>query len=210
MARLLVPHELRYRPLTSRAELIEQLGWASTLELSTVPPYLTALYSVQDPTSASAQLLKAVVIEEMLHLALVCNLLVATGGQPRFDEHSVAEYPTYIPHHATGGPFVSLQPLSRAVAAEVFCAIERPSDLRDPPAQGDMFETIGQFYMAIREGLDRLHEQLGPALFVDHGEKQLHARDYFGGGGGRLFVVRDIESARRAIDEIVAQGEGAR
>lgn len=210
MPRLLAPHTLRYRPLASRAELIEQLGWAATLELSTVPPYLTALYSIQDATTDSAQLIKAVVIEEMLHLALVANLMISIGGQPRFDEHTVPEYPTYIPHHATGGPFISLQPLSQAVAAEVFCAIERPSDLRNPPPEGDNFETIGQFYAAIREGFDRLYDEIGDALFVDHGEKQLHPRYYFGDGGGRLFVVRDIESVHRAIDEIVAQGEGAR
>lgn len=208
MARLTSPSFKTYRPITTREALIEHLSWAQSLELSTVPPYLTAMYSLQDATSDAYQLVKGVVIEEMLHLTLVCNLMVAVGGEPTFDKATVPEYPTYIPHHAAGGPFISLQALSVDVARNTFCAIEAPANQKVPPAEGDDYQTIGQFYQAILEGFEYLDGKLGAALYVDHGEKQLHQEQYFGGGGGRVFVVRDLASARRAIEEIVQQGEG--
>lgn len=210
MVQLATPSRKQYVPISTRKSLIRHLRWAMSLELSTIPPYLTAMYSLQDATGDDYQVVKSVVIEEMLHLTLVCNLMVSVGGEPRFDAKSVPEYPTYIPHHAAGGPYISLQPLSTSVVQDTFCAIEAPSNQSTPAAEGNHFETIGQFYMAILEGFERLHAELGDALFVDTGQKQLSQKQYFGGGGGRVFVVRDLPSAKRAIGEIVAQGEGAR
>lgn len=199
----------RRQPIQSREDLIEHLRWAMTLELSTIPPYLTAMYSLQDATTDAYALMKSVALEEMLHLGLVCNLLSAIGGCPEFNADTVPEYPTYIPHHAAGGPFISLQALSTAVAQSTFCGIETPSDLQHPPPEGDHFQTIGQFYQAIWEGFQTVHAKLGADLFVPH-SRQLNDGDYFGGGGGRLFRVQGMPTAHLAIREIVAQGEGAR
>lgn len=210
MVQLATPSRKQYVPISTRKSLIRHLRWAMSLELSTIPPYLTAMYSLQDATGDAYQVIKSVVIEEMLHLTLVCNLMVSVGGEPRFDAKTVPEYPTYIPHHAAGGPFISLQPLSTSVVEGTFCTIEAPSNQSVPVAEGNDFETIGQFYMAILDGFERLHARLGPELFVDTGAKQLSQKQYFGGGGGRVVVVDDLASARRAIEEIVAQGEGAR
>lgn len=207
--RLASPSAQTYEPIHTRESLLRHLSWALTLELSTIPPYLTAMYSLKDSTSPAYALVKDVALEEMLHLSLVCNLISSVGGQPLFGTDTVPEYPTYIPHHAVGGPFISLQALSQAVAATTFVGIEAPTDVRHPPPQGDDFQTIGQFYAAIEDGFEVLHKELGPDLFVPD-SPQLDTRNYFGGGGGRLFQVRDLKSAKKAIEQIVEQGEGAR
>jgi len=64
--------------------LREHLQWAIELEHATLPPYLTALYSL-DPerNPAAVEVLSSVFVEEMLHLALAANLLNAVGGAPR-------------------------------------------------------------------------------------------------------------------------------
>ncbi len=47
----------------------------------TIPPYLTALYSIiTDPNVEVAGLIPSIVVEEMLHMALVANIFIAIGG----------------------------------------------------------------------------------------------------------------------------------
>jgi len=55
---------------------------AVTLEFSTLPPYLTAIWSVKDPLHLVADSILNILQEEMLHMALSCNMLVAIGGRP--------------------------------------------------------------------------------------------------------------------------------
>ena len=53
------------------------------LEHATIPPYLTALYSIHPtPTPTPPHILRVVAVEEMLHLTLVANVLNAVGGSP--------------------------------------------------------------------------------------------------------------------------------
>ena len=60
---------------------------AVELEISTLPPYLSALYSMQPNSGKNVEirkLIRSIIMEEMSHLALACNLLLATkGGEPR-------------------------------------------------------------------------------------------------------------------------------
>ncbi|WP_308119612.1 ferritin-like domain-containing protein [Streptomyces sp. MBT84] len=56
------------------------------MEHSTLPRYLTALYSLDPVRNAdAAQLIGGVFVEEMIHFALAANLLNAVGGQLRLD-----------------------------------------------------------------------------------------------------------------------------
>ena len=52
------------------------LQWAIELEHATLAPYLSALYSIKDGTNVeSAEVIKSVFIEEMLHMALAANII---------------------------------------------------------------------------------------------------------------------------------------
>ena len=67
-------------------DLREHLQWAIELEHSTLPPYLTALYSIKDGHNAeAAEVIQSVFLEEMLHMTLAANILNAVGGAPEID-----------------------------------------------------------------------------------------------------------------------------
>jgi hypothetical protein len=196
-----------YEAITSLPQLVTHLQWAFSVELSTIPPYLCALYSVIDRSTAAAKAIRDVAIEEMLHMALVSNLMNAVGKRPSLAPKWVPVYPGYIPHHAAGGPFIQLAPLSQGLARTVFMTIERPELAPTAPAEGDEFETIGQFYKAIELGFETVAGE-DPGVF-DRDTGCQRSDIYFGAGGGELMVVEDLESAMRALAEITEQGEGA-
>lgn len=212
--------------ITDVAGLHRHLHAAMQLEHATIPPYLTALYSILPGTNAVARdILRAVAVEEMLHLTLAANLLNAVGGRPDLTALGfVPLYPTALPDGETDFQ-VDLQPFSRA-AIETFLRIERPAGLPHPQATirpghrrhgalkathtgepEEHFFSIGEFYKAIEQGIERLHDAMGPALFSGDPARQIGPEQYYSGGGA-VVVVTDLASARRAIDLIAEQGEG--
>jgi len=192
--------------INSRESLKEHLQTALTLELSTIPTYLCALYSIPDGSNTiAAELIQSVVMEEMLHMTLVANLLNGIDCRPnlRRAEH-IPSYPTYLPH-SDHSFCVQLLPFGQQ-AVDMFLMIERPA----PPharVQAHDYHTIGQFYEAIEEGFGRVHRS-DKKLFKKDTSGQVTHRDWYYGGGGEPIVVHDLRSARRAIHEIARQGEG--
>jgi Ferritin-like len=193
--------------IATLGSLQEHLQWAIELEHFTIPPYLCALYSldpVRNPEAAEA--IASVMVEEMLHLTLAANLLNAVGGRPQIDTpRMLLPYPRPLPH--SDGSFEV--PLARfsPESLEVFLQIERPAPPGAPP-EGDQYESIGQFYDAIRRGLSELREHLGEAqVFCGDPARQVTDADVYT-GGGRIVTVTSLDSALAALEEIVDQGEG--
>ncbi|ASS48756.1 MAG: hypothetical protein A3D31_06575 [Candidatus Fluviicola riflensis] len=110
-----------YRPI-----LQDLLQTAVLIEHSTIPPYLTALYSIKDGTNAPAsQIIRSVVVEEMLHMIMVCNVLNAVNIQPSVNRPQ--NYPTYPMKLPLNVDFyVGLETFSTNSIA-TFIAIESPS-----------------------------------------------------------------------------------
>ncbi|MGW5154812.1 ferritin-like domain-containing protein [Nonomuraea wenchangensis] len=185
--------------------LREHLQWAIELEHATLPPYLTALYSL-DPerNPAAVEVVSSVFVEEMLHLALAANLLNAVGGAPRLDtSEMLPPHPRKLPH---GDLELSLVPFGPE-ALEMFLRLEQPAPPGAPPEDDD-YETIGQFYAAIEQGLRYLCETLGEKeVFCGDPARQVSGA-HFRHTGGRLVAVTDLASALDALEEIVEQGEG--
>ena len=196
------------RSITTLESLREHLQWAMELEHATLPPYLTALYSL-DPqrNPEAAEVISSVFVEEMIHLALVANLLNAVGGEPRVDTPRIlSPHPRPLPH-ADPSIELSLLPFGEE-ALKMFLRLEQPAHPGDP-AEGDGYETIGQFYDAIEAGLRRLCAELGEgAVFTGDPARQLSAGP-FGHTAGHLAPITDLGSALAALEEIVEQGEGA-
>lgn len=199
-------------PIETSRDLHEHLELAIQIELATVPPYLYAMYSIEDLGSEAALLLRSIVAEEMLHAALVTNLLLATGGTPDFaSTRYMTEFPTSLPHHDP--PLaIDLEPCSDDLIERVFMRIEQP-EARDAPAQPDRFETLGQFYHALEIGIEMLAETTD--LFANPQEEaQLSDPRFYrpvemdADDSGGLVLVNDVESAREAIEIIIHQGEG--
>lgn len=187
--------------------LREHLQWAIELEHATLPPYLCGLYSLDPERNPEAvEVVGGVFAEEMLHLALAANLLNAVGGRPRLDTpRMLPPHPRPLPH-GDRSLELSLLPFG-ADALEMFLRIERPAP-PGAPAEGDGYETIGQFYDAIEEGLRHLCARLGEKeVFCGDPARQVTAV-HFRHSAGRLIAVDSLASALTALEEIVEQGEG--
>ncbi|MEU8195039.1 ferritin-like domain-containing protein [Microbispora amethystogenes] len=187
------------------ASLREHLQWAIELEHATLPPYLTALYSL-DPerNPAAVEVVSSVFVEEMLHLALAANLLNAVGGAPRLDTpEMLPPHPRKLPHSDLELSLVPFGP----EALEMFLRLEQPAPPGAPP-EDDNYETIGQFYAAIEQGLRYLCDTLGEKEVFSGDPARQVSGDHFRHTSGRLVAVTDLASALGALEEIVEQGEG--
>jgi hypothetical protein len=121
-----------------KAMLLPLLHKAMELELATIPPYLTALLSIQLPGNrAAAKLIRSVAVEEMLHMVLVGNLISSLGGKVCLHGASVPGYPLKLEFE--GSPInerdfeINLEAFSPQ-AIETFKKIELPASLM-PPAR---------------------------------------------------------------------------
>ena len=155
---------------------------------------------------ASAQLIKSVLMQEMVHMCLASNILNALGGDPVL---APPTYPGPLPGHIgpDGTPLVvSLLPFSEA-AMQQGMNIEQPETKPDFPiaaserALGPSAVTIGQFY----EALDAFLATLDPDAWLP-GRHQLGDTQFL---TGQLFAVNGYSDAHRAISIIVSEGEGS-
>lgn len=178
---------------------------ALQVEFSTIPVYLTGLYSISDTGSKAYQTLRSVVMEEMFHVNQVANILVALGGQPRFTKEFAPTYPDYLPHaNKITTPLLGLYRASTEVFSNVYAAIETPAPW-DAPAQGSQYDTIAQLYQSLVQAIEAFP---GNPFKADPPECRQRTDIYLGKFGGKVIEVHDKHSALAGIDQIVRQGEG--
>ncbi|GAA2149444.1 ferritin-like protein [Humibacillus xanthopallidus] len=214
-------HVDEVRGATRPSDLYPSLQAAIELEHATIPPYLTALFSIkQGHNSEAAAIIGSVVGEEMLHLTIACNVLNAIGGTPRIDDPTfIPSYPGPLPMGVHSSLTVGLAKLSRRLVHDVFMAIEEPESVIHIPdgvpraltamAGQPEFATIGQFYAAIKEKLADLEDASGKqkeTIFVGDPARQVVDSRWY--SSAELFAVSGLASALAAIDVIVEQGEG--
>ena len=78
--------------------LHELLNSAVILEFATIPIYLQAMWSIKDNNCEVAKSIRNIFQEEMLHMAMVCNMIVGIGGEPRiYDPENGLKFPTGLP-----------------------------------------------------------------------------------------------------------------
>src|SRR4030095_15954359 len=167
---------------------------AIELEHSTIPPYLQALYSIKhDQNTIVADLIRSIVVEEMLHMTIAANVLNAIDGEPVINKPDfIPTYPGPLPMNIHGGLEVGLAPLSKPLIHGVFMEIETPEDPKTFPvkplavAAAPGFATIGLFYAAI---VDKL-KQLGDKAFRGDPRRQVVDNTWF--PRTELFPIRDV------------------
>lgn len=200
-------------------QLVNHLLQAAYLEMSTIPMYLYAAFSVGskgysqwDPGMGSFRLIRSVVVEEMLHLSLVRNLLVALGAGDRirfYDRDFIPKYPSLMLHRYPD-LMLHLDRCSEELARDVFMEFERPKAKKgEKPKKKGQYLTIGQFYRAVGKGLEQLDKQLGKKLWEKNNPSVQYVAAYWNkDGGGEPVLVRDLNSAKDALKIIIEQGEG--
>ncbi|HEY0107043.1 MAG TPA: ferritin-like protein [Rhizomicrobium sp.] len=189
-------------PAPSPAAVRIALQQAVQLEHATIPVYLYGLYSLHHGTNREiAEIIQSVVVQEMLHMTLACNVLNAIGGSPQIDKPGfIPTYPGPLPGGVESGLIVSLAPFSMA-QLQTYLDIEQPEDpINFPAALAAADEiTIGQFYAAISAAI----AALGNGIFVDPPRNQVGPDIMY-----ESVVVTDVATAQQAIATIVEQGEG--
>ena len=186
-------------------DLCDHLQTAVEIEWSVIPPYLCALWSLhEDANELAAAILKDVLMEEMLHLTLVANVLIALGRRPLLvpPDAKLPVYPGFLPHSDDAFQ-VSLLPFSED-AVKTFRRIEQPAAAGAPP-QPDRYATIGQFYEALIDAVKTLCKD--PAVWKGKGAPQVTGEFYYG-GGGTAFRVDGLAKAVDALELITWEGEG--
>jgi hypothetical protein len=180
------------------------LRQAVQLEHATIPAYLYSLYSLAPGVNDHiARLIASVVIEEMSHMALACNMLNAIDGRPAIDDPAfLPSYPGPLPGSVETGLEVTLERFSIEHVRDVFMTIEEPERPLEFPVLEAATDTItiGEFYAGIRTAL----EGLGDAAFTGDPARQV----IHGFPSSDLIAVTDVASAALAIEIIVEQGEG--
>jgi CDGSH-type Zn-finger protein/truncated hemoglobin YjbI len=218
-----------------REALIYILCQAAELEHGIMAQYLFAAFSLKqsaaegltDAEAAAVQRWRGrishIAAQEMLHLALVQNLLSAIGAAPHLTR------PNFPPpaSHYPGGVHLALLPFGEQ-ALRHFMFLERPEGMAlhdaeglaavnraeplvqagDIVPRGQDFATVGHLYRSIEAGFAHLADKYGEEwLFVGPPRAQATAKHF---SWPELVAVTDLASAQRAIDEIVEQGEGPR
>lgn len=199
---------LQLKPLSTVQDAWGMLQTAIGVEFGTLPPYLYAMFSIPPGENvAAANLIKSVLMQEMVHMCLACNILNAIGGTPVL---TPPVYPGPLPGDIgpDGGEalIIRLLPLSEA-AMKQGMNIEQPEEIPDYPVKGLLAAappasgTIGQFYAR----LDAFLATLPAGAWFPH-RNQITDDQFF---TGQLFAIGDYDDAHRAIDQIVSEGEGA-
>jgi CDGSH-type Zn-finger protein/truncated hemoglobin YjbI len=219
-----------------REALIYMLCEAAELEHGIMCQYLFAAFSLKqraDEGLSNGELaavtrwrkaISHVATEEMLHLALVHNLLSAIGAAPHFGRPNLPA----PAHHYPAGVNLTLVPFGEQ-ALQHFIFLERPEGMeyegaegldlpaheavplmaeRDIVPQPQDFATVGHLYRSIEQGFAHLCEKIGEQhLFVGPARAQAIPENF---RWPELVTVTDLASAQKAIDTILEQGEGAR
>ena len=192
----------------SLKELFPLLQNAIELEHSTIPPYLTALFSFKPNTeSAIRTVIHSIVIEEMLHMTIAANILNALDGHPDISNPKfVPNYPTQLPMGIGGSLVVGIEKYSLDVVKNVFMEIEEPEHpipfrktkgIEEAPT----FKTIGEFYLALQAKIN----ELAPEVLPGNPDKQVTSSFF---APELLFPILTRTDASNAIDIIIEQGEG--
>ncbi len=217
-----------------REELAYLLTEAAEIEHGLMACYLYAAFSIGTrreaglaPERAAALArwraeITSIARDEMTHLALVANLTNAIGATPHFLRPNFPVSPGYHP----AGVTVALVPFC-AATIDHFVFLERPEGERGADGAGFQapldykrsakrgrlvptaqdYATVGHLYRGIEDGVGQLAAALGEeALFVGDPRLQLDGKTI---GLPDVFVIVDLASAKRALEKIVEQGEGA-
>ncbi|MGW0144344.1 ferritin-like domain-containing protein [Streptomyces sp. NPDC003333] len=176
------------------AWLRSALQVAVGLELATIPPYLCGWWSVKDQRSEVARMIRRIVGDEMYHLGIVCNLLVAIGGRPQV-KAAAPVYPGPLPGGVRAGVNVYLSGLTKSFVRDVMMAIEAPEESLVRSAQAS--PTVGEFY----EGMLNAFRAVRPELSTRGQVSQRIDSD-------ELRPVRTLDDVEHDIEVIREQGEG--
>ncbi|UQA55393.1 ferritin-like domain-containing protein [Polyangium aurulentum] len=207
---------------STKEDLYPYLQAAIELEFATIPVYLSGLFTLKDAQQgganyATAQILQSVANEEMLHMCIAANTLIALGGVPSIYPTVIPNnWPSPLPYGVDDGLAPGIAPLSKDVILDTYMRIEEPDVIlqpqsgppiplaSEPPPTSGEYQSIGDFYQAIIAKIAAL-----PAGSIDpaSASKQVTGVFYTEPQHTPL-PITDARSAAEQLGIIINQGEG--
>lgn len=213
-------HVLAAKNARTPDELAKVLQKALELEYSTIPPYLTAWWSIKvdetapgQPNKDAQKIMETLAMEEMLHMAAVSNIIRALGKTSDL-RTNCPSYPCTLPMlDIKVGWKINLEPFSESSLKEVYMRIEQPvhpvpyPDNLEDECPDPKPKYIGDFYEAI---INNIRDNFSDCDFshcdtrvqYEGGNRKLHRPP------GTSILVSDKKTAIAALNFIVDQGEG--
>lgn len=218
----------------SREQALHALYEAAELEHCLMCTYLYAAFSLKTSVNegVTPEQLEAIVrwkrsilqvaIEEMGHLMSVWNITIALGGAPRVGRVNFPLDPGYLPASVV----VKLAPFNMATLQH-FIFLERPAGSTEPDGEGFEperhfvrgangprltpmginYDTVGEFYQTLGNGLRKLVDMHGEAgAMCGNPALQLTKAEVSLPGANKVICLK---TALAAFDSIITQGEGA-
>jgi hypothetical protein len=218
--------------IESLAQVFAVLNEAAELEHGVMCGYLYAAFGLKTEPSDGLQpeqteavrrwrkTILDIATEEMSHLALVSNLMVALGARPHFGRQNMpvpsgchpadirlalAPFDRDMLDH-----FIYLERPAGSPAAEAPSLAGGPRYVRETsggrffPAGSD-YETIGELYHALAHGLAKLVGKHKGAFAIDPAAQVGPEIVALPG----LITIRSLNDAAQAVENIVRQGEGS-
>ncbi|CAG8701901.1 4483_t:CDS:10, partial [Cetraspora pellucida] len=183
--------------------LYEMLKIAMMIELTTIPPYLYAIYSIKPGTEIGDELRR-----QIRHIAAT----FVTWRQPIFYSREMTPFfPNPLPHIKQGSITVHLSKANKATL-ENFANIEKPDDKinsDENSKKSDEFgaESIGDLYEKIENMFTELDKQIKYDKLFQLGPGMGYAPSTSDKNEG-LIIVDCLSAAKKAIEVIIDQGEG--
>src|SRR5271157_1601198 len=221
--------------IEDREELIFLLSEAAALEHMVMCGYLYAAFSLKHGKAQGLdshekklvgewdRTLSQVAVQEMLHLALVNNLLTSIGAAPHLLRPN---FPVRSKYFSSTVQMVLLPFGEQQLRHALY--LERPegmhmrdarslsrrlkrSEVRDHVElvpTGQEFSTIGHLYRGLERGLAHLADKYGEKRLFSGPTRTQATKESF--GWPESVTVHDLKSATKAVGTIIEEGEGAR
>ncbi|XAT60822.1 ferritin-like family protein [Rhodobacteraceae bacterium Araon29] len=186
---------------------------AVALEQATLPLYLSAMFSLEVQNYTTYNLIRSVVMEEMVHMAIACNILSAMGVKPSIKTLNPGGPSKGLPGGAEPDSQVIFAKLSKPQLKN-FLRLEAPTFLlpekygrEDYPSIGALY---GQIKAAMRDNADEINTTARKVLAAPADTYPNQVGDNI---GFTTFTLDDprmpVEQFLDGIDEIIEQGEGS-
>jgi hypothetical protein len=200
---------------------IKDINWiknalqsAIELEYSTLPLYLSSMFSLEVQNYTAYNTIRSVAMEEMVHMAIACNSLSALGGSPKLRSMQIA-FPTQgLPGGAEPDLHVGLASFSKNQLKN-FLRIEMPDFLLKHENRDEAYPTISAFYSQIKEAIIANRDEVNQlaketSIRLKNGLPPNQVGDNIGFSTFNFQEGDDpVALLCAGIDEILEQGEGA-
>lgn len=192
----------------------EALQTAIELEHATLPLYLSSMFSLEVQNYTTYNLIRSVVMEEMVHMAVACNTLAILGGTPKI-KGLQPKFPGFgLPGGAEPDLEVVLAKLSPKQVKN-FMRLESPELLLPDEYKDENYPSIGTLYGAIKEAIINNEDEIRSVVKkVSEATPNTYANQVGDNIGFTTFKyekeIDPITQIIEGINEIVDQGEGSK